>query len=156
MPSEVRVDRASRRIKASPERIHASFLDAEALASWLPPEGMRGTVDRLEPRVGGSFSVTLTYIDASDAAPGKTTEDSDRVEGRFAEIVENERIVWEVDFESDDPAFAGTMRMTWTFEPVADGTLVSIAAENVPSGISKKDHDTGLRSSLEQLAAHVE
>lgn len=52
-------------------------------------------------------------------------------------------------------AFAGTMRMTWSFEPHPDGTLVAIACENVPSGIRPEDHDVGLRSSLDNLAAYM-
>ena len=78
------------------------------------------------------------------------------VEGRFGELVEDERIVWAVTFHSDDPSYAGEMKMTWSFVPVSGGTDVTITAENVPPGISKEDHDAGLRSTLENLAVFVE
>ena len=61
-------------------------------------------------------------------------------------------VVQEVDFESDDPAFAGTMRMIWSVEPQPSGSLVTIRADNVPAGISAEDHQAGLSSSLDNLA----
>jgi uncharacterized protein YndB with AHSA1/START domain len=99
--------------------------------------------------------MVLTYERAGHT-PGKSSEHSDVVEGRFVELVPNVRVVQEIDFESDDPAFAGTMRMIWSLVPVAGGTEVAIACENVPEGVSKEDHAVGLKSSLENLAAFVE
>jgi hypothetical protein len=64
--------------------------------------------------------------------------------------------VQEVDFESDDPAYAGTMTMTWTLTPAADGTLVEIRADDVPAGISQADHAAGMASSLDHLAGYLE
>lgn len=154
--SEPRIDRASRLINADASIIYRAFIDADALAAWLPPSGMRGRVDALDPRPGGSFAITLTYVESGNAAPGKTSDDTDTMSGRFVDLEENTRIVWDIEFASDDPAFAGTMRMNWSFTAVPDGTLVAIAAENVPVGISPEDHDTGLRSSLENLAAFAE
>ncbi|WP_316174789.1 MULTISPECIES: SRPBCC domain-containing protein [unclassified Bradyrhizobium] len=61
-----------------------------------------------------------------------------------------------IDFVSDRPEFAGTMTMTWSLTPAADGTLVSILAENVPIGIGRTDHELGMASSLENLARFVE
>jgi len=66
------------------------------------------------------------------------------------------RIKQSVEFESSDPAFTGEMTMTWSFDTAADGTIVTVTADNVPNGISKADHDAGLRSSLENQAAFVE
>lgn len=86
---------------------------------------------------------------------GKTSDDTDVVEGRFTELVANDRVVQVVTFQSDDPAFAGEMRMTWSLTPVVGGTDVSIVAENVPVGISKADHDAGMRSTLDKLARFV-
>lgn len=63
-----------------------------------------------------------------------------------------QRIVQEINFDSDDPSFAGTMRMTWTFEPKGGGTRVTVRAENVPEGIRPEDHQAGLESSLANLA----
>ena len=77
----------------------------------------------------------LTYADAS-GAPGKATADSDVVDARFVDLVPGERVVHAIDFESDDPAFAGTMTMTWTLTEVDGGTRVDIVAQDVPAGIS--------------------
>lgn len=99
--------------------------------------------------------MVLTYSDASLAA-GKTTADSDIVEARFLDIVPEERVVQAVDFISDDPAFSGTMTMTWEVSGVDGGTQVAIRAENVPDGISADDHAAGLGSSLANLAAYLE
>jgi uncharacterized protein YndB with AHSA1/START domain len=99
--------------------------------------------------------MVLTHPDASGAL-GKTTADSDIVEARFVDIVPGERVIQAVDFVSDDPAYAGTMTMTWQVTAVDAGTRVDIVAEDVPDGISAEDHATGLASSLANLAAHVE
>ncbi|MDN3241759.1 SRPBCC family protein [Glycomyces tritici] len=150
-----RTDQASRDIPASVDRVYTALVDPEALAAWLPPAGMTGRFDHYDPRPGGGYRMTLTYDDPADA-PGKTTADTDTVEARFIELVPNTRIVTEVDFVSDDPAFAGTMTGAWTLEPVADGTRVTITAENVPDGISAEDHAEGLGSSLLNLEAYLE
>lgn len=155
MAGETRTDTASRAIKASPGAIYNAFADPAALASWLPPQGMRARIERFEPHPGGRYRLVLTYDDPS-GAPGKATADSDIVEGRFLALEPGERIVWEVGFVSDDPAFAGTMTMTWRFKEVRDGTEVTILCENVPAGIRQEDHDAGLRSTLENLARFVE
>jgi hypothetical protein len=66
------------------------------------------------------------------------------------------RVAQAVDFVSDDPAYSGTMVMTWELSPVDGGTRVEIRAENVPTGISADDHAAGLASSLNNLAAHLD
>ncbi|MDB4934624.1 MAG: Aha1 domain family protein [Labilithrix sp.] len=151
-----RVDRASRVIKASQETIYRAFVDQTSLLSWLPPKGMRARFDFFDARVGGGYRMALAYDKAAHATRGKTSEHEDVVEVEFAELVQNERVVQLVKFESDDPSFAGTMRMTWSLSPVADGTEVTIACEDVPEGIGKADHDVGLQSSLSNLAAFTE
>ena len=153
---EKRTDSASRVIKASPDEIYRAFVDPSALVSWLPPKGMRAHLDVFEPRAGGRYRMTLTYEQPDHAVFGKSSEHSDVVEAKFVELVPNERVVQLVDFESADPAFAGTMRMTWSLAAVASGTEVTFVCENVPEGIRKEDHDEGLRSSLSNLAALVE
>jgi uncharacterized protein YndB with AHSA1/START domain len=150
-----RTDRASRDIPASAERVYAALVDPEALAAWLPPAGMTGRFEHYDPRPGGSYRMVLTYDDPA-GSPGKTTADADVVEARFIELVPNERIVTEVDFVSDDPAFAGTMSGAWTLEPIPEGTRVTITANNVPDGISAEDHAEGLGSSLLNLEAYLE
>src|SRR5438094_4266 len=134
-PSGQRIDSASRVIKASPRTIYQAHIDADALVSWLPPKGMRARIDAYNPREGGTYRIVLTYDQPNHSAPGKTSEHSDVVRGRFLELVPNERIVQLVEFESEDRAFAGEMKMTWTLTAVPEGTNVTIRAENVPAGI---------------------
>ncbi|HCU91305.1 MAG TPA: ATPase [Actinobacteria bacterium] len=150
-----RTDKASRVITAPPERVWAALTDPEALLTWLPPGGMTGRFERFDARPGGSYRMVLTYPDAS-GAPGKATADSDIVEARFVDIVPGERIVQAVGFVSENPAYAGTMIMTWEVAAADDGTRVSIVAGDVPDGISAEDHAAGLDSSLANLAAYVE
>jgi len=92
-----RVDSASRVIRAEPDRVFAALVDANALATWLPPHGMTGRFERFDARRGGSYRLVLTYAEAS-SGQGKTTSESDVVEARFTEILPNERIRQEVDF----------------------------------------------------------
>ena len=142
-------------IAAPPERVYAALVDPEALIAWLPPEGMSGRFEGFDARPGGSYRMVLTYADAS-GAPGKATADSDIVEGRFLDVVPGARVVQAVDFVSDDPAYAGTMTMTWEVTAVDAGTRVEIRADDVPDGIAAEDHAAGLASSLANLAAYLE
>ena len=150
-----RIDSASRVIRASPEILYRAFVDPVSLVRWLPPSGMKAELQRFEPREGGTYRMVLSY-EAAGHTPGKSSDHSDVVEGRFVELVPNVRVVQEIDFESDDPALAGTMRMIWSLVRVAAGTEVAITCENVPAGIAEEDHAVGLKSSLENLAAFVE
>lgn len=150
-----RTDTASRVIAAPADRVYAALVDPDALAAWLPPDGMSGRFERFDARPGGSYRMVLTYSAPSDS-PGKATANSDIVEARFVDIVPGVRVVQAVDFISDDPAYAGTMTMTWEVGAVDAGTRVEIRAEDVPPGISADDHAAGLASSLANLAAYVE
>lgn len=150
-----RTDRASRDIASSADRVYAALVDPEALAVWLPPDGMTGRFERFEARVGGAYRLVLTYTDGAGAA-GKASADSDIVEARFVDLTPGRRVVQAVDFVSDDPAFAGTMTMIWDVSDAGDGARVEFRAENVPAGISADDHAAGLASSLANLAAYVE
>ncbi len=150
-----RTDTASRVIAAPPDRVYAAFVDPEALAAWLPPDGMSGRIERFDLRPGGSYRVVLTYADAS-ASEGKASADSDIVEARFVDIVPGVRVVQAVDFVSDDPAYAGTMTMTWEVTAADGGARVDITADDVPDGITAKDHSAGLASSLRNLADYLE
>lgn len=151
----VRTDQASRVISASPDAIYRAFVDPDALTRWLPPAGMTGKMHRFDPREGGGYRMELIYREA-DSRTAKSSENSDIVEARFGPLVPGKSVVQYIDFEADDPAFQGTMTMTWSLEPVAEGTRVTITAENVPSGIRKEDHDAGLTSSLANLAEYLE
>lgn len=150
-----RTDRGSRLVAAPVAKVFAALVDRSALESWLPPRGMTARFDRFDPRPGGSYRLVLTYADPPGAG-GKSSADSDVVVVRYIDVVPNERVVQAVDFESEDPAFAGTMTMTWTVAAGEGGTLVEIVAEDVPDGISAEDHAAGLSSSLENLARYLE
>lgn len=150
-----RTDSASLLVRADPEQVFAALVDANALASWLPPGGMTGRFERFDARPGGSYRLVLAYPEGA-AGSGKTTSDTDVVEARFVEIDPPHRVRQEVDFISEDPAFAGTMTMIWELSAASAGTRVEIRAENVPAGISAQDHAAGLQSSLGNLAAFVE
>ena len=142
-------------IAAPPDRVYAALIDPEALAIWLPPGGMAGRFERFDLRPGGSYRLVLTYADDSGDT-GKASADTDIVHARFVDVVPGVRIVQEVDFVSDDPAFAGTMIMTWEVVAAEGGTRVDITAADVPDGISADDHAVGLASSLANLATYVE
>lgn len=133
----------------------AALISPDALEQWLPPKGMRARFETFDMRDGGSYRVVLTYDDPS-GAPGKTTADSDVSEVRIVRIDPGKRVVQDVDFESDDPAFTGTMRMEWSLTGGSDGTTVEIEARDVPEGIRASDHAEGLTSSLSHLAAYLE
>ncbi|WP_164214346.1 SRPBCC domain-containing protein [Virgibacillus sp. YIM 98842] len=152
-PNNRRTDTASKMIKASPQTIYQSFINPEALVSWLPPKGMSGCIDKFEPCEGGTYRITLTYeVDH----PGKTSENTDVARGKFLELVPDKRIVQSIEFDSEDPAFSGEMVQKWLLEPTSEGTKVTIICENVPWGIQKEDHDEGLMSTLENLAIFTE
>lgn len=150
-----RTDEADLLVNASPVRVFRALTDPEALVEWLPPEGMTARFERFDARVGGDYRMVLTYSDAT-GSPGKSGADEDVVEGRFVELTPGVRVVQEVEFEAEDPSFAGVMRMTW--EVIARGASAQVVfrAEDVPDGISSKDHIDGMTSSLRNLAALVE
>lgn len=153
--SNKRIDSASRVIMASPQTIFQVFVNPESLVSWLPPKGMSGRIDLFEPREGGSYQITLT-IETKHSISGKTSENTDVARGMFLELVPDKRIVMSVEFDSEDPAFAGVMIQKWLLEADSEGTRVTIVCENVPGGIRKEDHDIGLKSTLENLAYFTE
>jgi len=151
-----RTDRASRLIAAPPTTLYAAFADPAALVRWLPPEGMTGEIQEFDARPGGGYVMTLTHDAPDPAVPGKSSEHGDRVAARFIELVPGKRIVQQAEFDSEDPAFAGTMTLTWTLEAADGSTRVEIVCRDVPAGIGKRDHIAGLKSSLANLARFVE
>ncbi|MFI6978062.1 SRPBCC family protein [Embleya sp. NPDC050154] len=167
-----RTDRASRVIAASPATVYDALLDRESLETWLPPEGMRGRIERWDPRPGGGFRMVLTYLDPTDS-PGKTSDATDVVDVEFGELVRAERVVQRAVFEADDPSYAGTMTMTWHLvaddgggsggggsgsgsNRGGDATRVTVTATDVPPGIDQAAHEVGIASSLANLAGYVE
>jgi uncharacterized protein YndB with AHSA1/START domain len=155
MPNERRTDSATIEVAVKPEVAYAAFADASALMAWLPPGDMAGSVHEYDFREGGRYRIALTYGASRGDAIGKTSDRTDVTSGRFVSLQLPERIVQSVEFESDDPAFAGEMLMTWSFAPSPSGTTITIVASNVPPGISQADHDAGLRSSLQNLARYL-
>ena len=149
-----RLDRAVKDVAAAPEDVYAAFVDPEALGAWLPPDGMRGELSDARLEEGGGFTMTLHYLDASEGA-GKTTSDTDVTHVAIDELVPGERVVWGVEFDSDDPANAGRMTMTWTFTTRDRGTRIAIDATDVPPGIDPDAHQQGLDASLAHLAAYL-
>ena len=96
----------------------------------------------------------LRYLDGGE---GKTTSDTDVTHVSIDELVPGERVVWGVEFDSDDPDNAGRMTMTWTFTANdSGGTRVAIDATDVPPGIDADAHQQGLEASLANLAARFE
>jgi uncharacterized protein YndB with AHSA1/START domain len=150
-----RTDTASRLIEAPAADIYRALTDAEAVAAWLPPANMTGEILAFEPRENGAFDMVLTYRDPEPGVRGKSGDDIDIVRGRFVSLSPDAEIVQEFVFESDDPAFAGTMRMTWTLAAISGGTEVTIRCDDVPAGITEQDHAVALRSSLDNLANYV-
>ena len=150
-----RTDRASRLIMAPPDLVYRALVDPAMVVEWLPPKGARGSMDEFDPRPGGAFCMTLTFDDAS-LPKGKSTSNTDVVKGQFVELETNRKVTQRFEFDSADPAFAGTMTMTWALEPQAEGTVLSVTAEGVPVGIRAEDHEEGMASSLSNLAALIE
>ncbi|HWI30838.1 MAG TPA: SRPBCC domain-containing protein [Microbacterium sp.] len=149
----MRVDSASRLIAVPPGTIFRAFVEPDLLGAWLPPEGMTGRLERFDPVVGGGFRMVLTYESAEGR--GKFDDGSDVADTRIVRLEHPTAVVWEVDFPSEDPAFSGTMTMTWSFAAGEAGTLVTVRATDVPDGIDPHDHAVGLASSLAQLEKAV-
>jgi uncharacterized protein YndB with AHSA1/START domain len=150
-----RVDTASKLIRASASAIYKAFATPYAMETWLPPQGMTGNIVAFSFREGGTYRIRLTYNE-SRHTPGKTSDDADEVEVRFVKLIPAERVEQAVTFNSDDAAFAGEMRITWLLEPVQNGTLVTVRCADVPVGIRPEDHQAGLESTLDNLAAFAE
>ncbi|MFI5429063.1 SRPBCC domain-containing protein [Aeromicrobium sp. UC242_57] len=149
-----RTDRASLLIHADHTTVFAALTDPDALLAWLPPQGMHGRFEQFDLRPGGSYRLALTYEDAA-GSPGKTSVDTDVMDVRITQVVQDECLVQEVVFAADDPAFQGVMQMEWNVRCVDDGTEVELVAKNVPRGIRAHEHAEGMTSSLANLAAFL-
>lgn len=154
--SRTRIDSASRVILAPPRTLFRAFIDAEAMAAWRAPDGMTARILAFDPRVGGGYRMLLRHDAPTSPVEGKTRPGEDEVEVRFVELLAHERIIEDVTFLSDDPAFAGTMTLTTLFQPDRDGTKVTLEATGVPPGIAPEDHRLGMAASLRNLARLTE
>ncbi len=145
--------RVVRRIPAPRESVYGALLDADAVAAWRVPDGMAAVVHEFDARVGGRFRVSLTY--GSPDRQGKTAAATDTYHGRFVELVPDERVVEELEFETSDPALAGLMRITTTLADADGGTDVVMLHDGIPPGVSVADNEIGAQMALEKLAALV-
>jgi uncharacterized protein YndB with AHSA1/START domain len=142
MPNAVRFHRV---LRAKPEKVYRAFLDADAMAKWLPPNGFTGKVHQLEARVGGIHRMSFTNF---------TTGKSHSFGGQYLELVPNERIRYTDKF--DDPNLSGEIQCTVTFKKVSCGTELNIVQEWVPEVIPIEACYLGWQESLGQLATLVE
>jgi len=137
--------RLHRVLRAAPERIYRAFLDADAMAKWLPPNGFTGKVHHLHAEIGGTFRMSFTNF---------TTGTSHSFGGEYLELVPDERIVHTDKF--DDPNLAGEMRTTVSLKKVFCGTELDIAQEGIPGAIPTEACYLGWQESLTLLAQLVE
>ena len=142
MPNTVRLHRV---LRSTPERIYRAFLDPDAMAKWLPPNGFTGKVHRLDAKVGGSFKMSFTNF---------TTGHSHSFGGEYIELIPGERIIHTDKF--DDPNLPGTMRVTINLKKVSVGTEVNIEQEGIPDVIPVEACYLGWQESLVLLGKLVE
>jgi uncharacterized protein YndB with AHSA1/START domain len=143
---------AWKNVRATPEQVYEAFMDPAKLVEWLPPAEMTGRIHEFDGREGGGYRISLFYPPTERMHRGKTAEREDMVSVRFVELVPARRIVEAVTFHTDNPALKGEMTLVVTFAEVADGTKVTIACSNLPSGLRAEDNAAGTRESLEKLA----
>ena len=137
--------RLHRVLRATPERIYRAFLDPDAMAKWLPPNGFTGKVHHMEAKVGGSHKMSFTNFSS-----GKTHSFG----GKYVELTPNERIRYTDAF--DDPNLPGEIQATITLKEVSCGTELNIVQEGVPDVIPAEACYLGWQESLTLLAKLVE
>jgi uncharacterized protein YndB with AHSA1/START domain len=137
--------RFHRVLRAKPEKVYRAFLDADAMAKWLPPNGFTGKVHHLDARVGGTCKMSFTNF---------STGHSHSFGGEYLELVPHERIRHTDQF--DDPNLPGTMQTTITLKKVFCGTELNIVQEGLPEVIPPEACCLGWQESLTLLAKLVE
>jgi uncharacterized protein YndB with AHSA1/START domain len=137
--------RLHRVLHATPEKVYRAFLDADAMAKWLPPHGFTGKVHHLDAKVGGTYKMSFTNF---------TTGKSHSFGGEYLELTPHERIRHTDKF--DDPNLPGEMRVTITLKKVSVGTELDIVQEGVPEVIPPEACYLGWQESLALLAKLVE
>ncbi len=142
MPNTVRLHRV---LTATPEKIYRAFLEPDALAKWLPPNGFTCTVHQLDANKGGTFKMSFRNF---------TTGNSHSFGGTYLELVPHERLRYTDKF--DDPNLPGEMRITVTLKKVSCGTEINISQEGVPDVIPLASCYLGWQESLRNLARLVE
>jgi uncharacterized protein YndB with AHSA1/START domain len=142
MPNTIRFHRV---LRATPEKVYRAFLDADAKAKWLPPNGFTGKVHHLDARVGGTYRMSFTNF---------TTGRSHSFGGEYVELTPHERIRYTDRF--DDPNLPGEMRTTITLKKVSCGTELNVVQEGIPDVIPPEACCLGWQESLTLLAKLVE
>src|SRR5919197_75583 len=137
--------RLHRVLRATPEKVYRAFLDADALAKWLPPNGFTCTVLEMNAKVGGGFKMSFTNF---------TTGKGHSFGGTYVELKPHERIRYTETF--DDPNLQGEMQTTITLKKVSCGTEVTIVQEGIPAAIPAEMCYLGWQESLVSLAKLVE
>ncbi|HEY1746019.1 MAG TPA: SRPBCC family protein [Xanthobacteraceae bacterium] len=142
MPSTIRLHRV---LTTKPEKIYRAFIEGDAMAKWLPPNGFACTVHHLEAKVGGSYKMSLRNF---------TTGIGHSFGGKYQELVPGERVRYSNKF--DDPNLPGEMQMTVTLKRVSVGTEITIVQEGIPDAIPAEMCYLGWQDSLRNLANLVE
>ena len=137
--------RLHRVIRSTPEKIYRAFLEPDAMAKWLPPNGFACTMHHMEPKVGGNFRASFRNF---------TTGQSHSFGGEYLELVPHERIRYTDTFE--DPNLPGKMQVSVTLKKVSVGTEVTIVQEGIPDAIPQEACYLGWQDSLRNLANLVE
>jgi uncharacterized protein YndB with AHSA1/START domain len=142
MPNTVRLHRV---LATKPEKVYRAFIEADAMAKWLPPNGFVCTVHHLDAKVGGSFRMSFRNF---------TTGKSHSFGGQYLELVPGERLRYTDKF--DDPNLPGEIQVTVALKPVSCGTDVNIVQEGLPDAIPVEACYLGWQDSLRNLASLVE
>lgn len=137
--------RLHRVLRAKPEKVYRAFIDADAMAKWIPPYGFTCKVQHMDASVGGSFRMSFTNF---------TTGNSHSFGGKYLELVPSKKLRYTDVF--DDPKLPGKMQTTVTLKPVLCGTEISVVQEGIPEVIPTEMCYLGWQESLEQLAKLVE
>ena len=140
-----RTVRLHRVLRTPPEKVYRAFIEASALAKWLPPYGFTCTVHHLEARVGGTFRMSFHHF---------TSGHGHSFGGEYLELVSSERIRYTDKFE--DPNLPGVLEVTVSLKPVLCGTELSITQSGIPDAIPLEMCYLGWQESLAQLATLVE
>ena len=142
MPNIVRIHRV---LSTTPEKVYRAFIEPDAMAKWLPPNGFTCTVHHLDPKAGGTYRMSFRNF---------TTGQSHSFGGQYIELVPNERLRYTDRFE--DPNLPGEIRVTVTLKKVSVGTDLHVVQEDVPYVIPIDACYLGWQQSLRNLARLVE
>ncbi len=137
--------RLHRVLRTQPEKVYRAFLDARAMAKWLPPYGFTCTVHHLDARVGGTFRMSFHNFSSGNGHS---------FSGEYLELLPNERIRYTDKF--DDPNLPGVLEVTVSLKPVLCGTELNITQSGIPEAIPLEMCYLGWQESLAQLATLVE